>query len=194
MMLPAGEQFVLRTTTRVYDQAKASTCCAHAVAAALETRMVMANGLDVGELLVDPQGIFAKGRDQQSLAVSCQVVAAGIETPRGMERASTEPVAQDADDMAYYIRHEMPLMIEIQVGSNFGGHRGSLIYRSEGPRTPHAVCVIGYGTDADTQEPYWVIKNSYGVQWGDHGLGRIAWRDKATAPESYAITMTKVEP
>lgn len=195
MMLPAGEELILRTTQRVYDQGLyASTCCAHAVAAAMETRMVLANSLDVAESPVDPMTIFAKGSDQMSLAVSCDVVAAGIDTARGTEKATTKRIAGDVDTMAYYISNDVPLMLEISVGSNFGGHRGPMIYRSEGPRSPHAVCVIGYGTDADTLEPYWIIKNSYGTTWGADGRGRIAWDDKDVAPGTNVIIMRKVEP
>ncbi|XP_037034328.1 procathepsin L-like [Bradysia coprophila] len=38
----------------------------------------------------------------------------------------------------------------------------------------HVVLVIGYGHDEETNEPYWLIKNSYGTSWGVNGFGRIA--------------------
>lgn len=33
----------------------------------------------------------------------------------------------------------------------------------------HAVTLIGYGKDAKTNEKYWTIKNSWGLQWGEQG-------------------------
>jgi C1A family cysteine protease len=39
----------------------------------------------------------------------------------------------------------------------------------------HGVLAVGYGTDLETQEPYFLVKNSWGAGWGEAGyikLGR----------------------
>lgn len=37
----------------------------------------------------------------------------------------------------------------------------------------HGVLAVGYGTDIDTQVPYFIVKNSWGAEWGDAGYVKI---------------------
>jgi hypothetical protein len=195
-ILPPGERFLLETTTRVYEQGiDSSTCCAHAVAAAMETFMVTAHIASANEQLIDPMAIFAAGKNMRSLHISCQVVKAGTASPHGLEKATTDFIgAVSPERMVDELRRQVPLMVEIQVGSNFSANAGQAIYRGEGPRVRHAVCLVGYGTHAITAEPYWIAKNSYGSVWGDVGFGYLLWGDSFVEPETKVHALRRVDP
>jgi len=49
------------------------------------------------------------------------------------------------------------------------GSRGSI---------DHGVLAVGYGTDLETQEPYFLVKNSWGDSWGDEGFVKIGRKSK----------------
>ena len=37
----------------------------------------------------------------------------------------------------------------------------------------HCVVVVGWGTDAASGHPFWIVQNSYGVGWADGGFARV---------------------
>lgn len=54
----------------------------------------------------------------------------------------------------------------------------------------HAFCVIGYESGPI---PCWIVKNSWGTEWGCNGFGRIACDDHRLKPESLIVAVRDVE-
>ena len=45
----------------------------------------------------------------------------------------------------------------------------------------HYMLLVGWGVDKSSGEEYWLLKNSWGTQWGDQGYIRIAIADDICA-------------
>jgi len=51
----------------------------------------------------------------------------------------------------------------------------------------HAVTLVGWGRDADTDVPYWTVKNSWGDIWGEDGYWRVVFGRNSCGISEYAM-------
>ncbi|KAH0625216.1 hypothetical protein JD844_033494 [Phrynosoma platyrhinos] len=58
--------------------------------------------------------------------------------------------------------------------------------------TNHAVLLVGYDSDPNTGEPFWIVKNSWGTSWGEQGYFRIRRGTDECAIESIAVASTPI--
>ena len=58
-------------------------------------------------------------------------------------------------------------------GFRFQAYKSGVFDGECGTNLDHATLVVGYGTDADTNQEYWIMKNSWGSSWGDEGYMRL---------------------
>jgi len=54
-------------------------------------------------------------------------------------------------------------------------------------KTNHAVVAVGWGVDDATGKKYWIIKNSWGANWGENGYFRITRGEDDCAIESMGV-------
>lgn len=93
------------------------------------------------------------------------------------EYASVEgdtPAEQESSMMAE-IFHRGPISCGIAVTDelvvNYTG--GVFADKSGAQAIEHDISVVGYGVDEDTGLKYWLIRNSWGTYWGEHGYFKL---------------------
>jgi len=90
-----------------------------------------------------------------------------------------------------------PLVLSFEPKEDFMYYKSGL-YKSglnkihqEWEQVDHAVLLMGLGTDAG--QPYWVLQNSWGTQWGEEGFFRMARGIDESGCESIAVAADVVQ-
>ena len=92
-----------------------------------------------------------------------------------------------------------PMSVSFEVYSDFQQYKRG-IYHHTGLEdkfnpweiTNHAVLLVGYGEEEGTK--YWIVKNSWGENWGEEGYFRIMRGVDETSIESMAVAATPILP
>jgi len=78
-----------------------------------------------------------------------------------------------SEDDIYQLLKQGPILIGVDgENSNFRAYKGG-IYNLACKTLNHAVILIGFGKDSETGKDYWLVRNSWGIDWGEDGLIRI---------------------
>lgn len=75
----------------------------------------------------------------------------------------------------YFTSHFLATVGPVSAVINYGllqFYEGGIFNNANCSNYPnHGILVVGYGTENDT--PYWIIKNSFGTEWGENGYVRL---------------------
>jgi len=91
-----------------------------------------------------------------------------------------------------------PLVVAFEVYDDFLSYQGGIYHHTflkdeknfkfdPFQLTNHAVLLVGYGTDQQSGQDYWIVKNSWGTSWGENGFFRIRRGNDECAIESIAV-------
>jgi len=82
-----------------------------------------------------------------------------------------------------------PIAVGIDAESDdFQMYSGGVYDASCGTQLDHGVLLVGYGTDSETKQDYWLVKNSWGSGWGEGGYIRFT-RSKGGSQGECGIAM-----
>ena len=81
-------------------------------------------------------------------------------------------IAHSESAMAEFVATGGPLSIGVDAAS-WQTYGGGVMTNCQATQVDHAVLIVGY--DLTAQPPYWIIKNSWGVSWGEEGYIRLQY-------------------
>eukprot|EP00330_Aristerostoma_sp_ATCC50986_P009313 CAMPEP_0114586108 /NCGR_PEP_ID=MMETSP0125-20121206/9430_1 /TAXON_ID=485358 ORGANISM="Aristerostoma sp., Strain ATCC 50986" /NCGR_SAMPLE_ID=MMETSP0125 /ASSEMBLY_ACC=CAM_ASM_000245 /LENGTH=344 /DNA_ID=CAMNT_0001781413 /DNA_START=38 /DNA_END=1072 /DNA_ORIENTATION=- len=93
----------------------------------------------------------------------------GAYVPQGSFNIS----AGDEASIATYLVSNGPVSIAFEVTKDFMSYDSGVYVgktcKSDAQSVNHAVLVVGYGIDRESNKNYWIVKNSWGATWGQDG-------------------------
>jgi len=107
-------------------------------------------------------------------------IAQGDETAMAQALVSTGPMYIAINANTYQFMYYSAGVLEVEDCAN-------TLYDLD-----HAVVAVGYGYDSVLQKSYWIVRNSWGTDWGENGYVRMA-KDEGNmcgvATEAYSTTL-----
>lgn len=194
--------------TPVKNQGQCGSCWAFSSTGAMEGALAIGTGklvsLSEQELVncvKEDHGCFGGSMDDAFEYAREHAICTEIEEPYVAHsetcQACSEAVIFDAcfdieESNQVHLKEAVsrgPVSVAIQANSDiFQHYNGGIITdRSCGTQLDHGVLIVGYGEDEG--QKYWLVKNSWGADWGEDGYVRIGRNDSDSDPGVCGIAM-----
>ncbi|AFZ80702.1 cysteine protease [Theileria equi strain WA] len=73
-----------------------------------------------------------------------------------------------------------PTIVAIAASKEFTAYKGGIFTGECAPELNHAVLLVGEGHDEATGKRFWIVKNSWGTDWGENGFFRFERTDEGS--------------
>lgn len=191
------------------NQANCGSCVAFASVGTMETQMRIASGNPNYNISLSTENLFMCGgascdtgwmptdaaEHLQNVGVVDEACSPYVSGATGKDIACSATKCQDADKRTYKISgytqptsyfkdveavkqalQKGPLVTTIMVYEDFMSY-GSGIYKHTTGKFlgGHAISIVGY----DDADQAFIIRNSWGPEWGENGFGRVSYTDRS---------------
>lgn len=83
-------------------------------------------------------------------------------------------IPNDEGQMLAYLKEHGPISVALDANT-FQSYKTGIVTDCVSDRIDHAVLIVGYAPVNGTYPAYWIIRNSWGINWGENGYIRVAF-------------------
>lgn len=129
---------------------------------------------------------------------SCDTVSTRPRAP-GTKVIGWKVLPNDQDTIRFYLVNNGPMAINIQVPDALSHYQSGILTQSEESTGGHIIVLVGYGSEVKNGKsiPYWILRNSWGPDWGEAGFFRVIrgvdWMTIESSQTSFPILEQNVQ-
>ncbi|CAO1343839.1 unnamed protein product [Diamesa hyperborea] len=132
--------------------------------------------ISVFQYVFDSNGLVSDGSyPYNATESSCQLNddMKKIETPLGTSIFLSDI---NEEQLKNVVATQGPVSVGIEANDDFQHYASGIFFAPKWneKRMNHGVVIVGYGTDKITNKDYWIVKNSFGSDWGDQGYIKMS--------------------